>query len=97
MIVNDQRMDPMTVVTGMAEYPENILETLKKDYKVVSVDAMAEAKKLGKSRVFNTVIIGVDAKNMDFPKQQWLDVIATTVPPKTVDINQKAFEAGYEK
>ena len=25
MIVNDQRMDPMTVVTGVAEYPENIL------------------------------------------------------------------------
>ena len=97
MIVNDQRMDPMTVVTGMAEYPEDILETLKKDHKVVSVDAMAEAKKLGNSRVFNTVIIGVAAKNMDFPKQQWMDVIAAAVPPKTVDINQKAFEAGYEK
>ncbi len=45
MIVNDQRMDPMTVVTGVAEYPENILDTLKKDHKVVSIDAMDEAKK----------------------------------------------------
>lgn len=33
MIVNDQRMDPMTVVTGVAEYPENILDTLKKTTK----------------------------------------------------------------
>ena len=63
MIVNDQRMDPMTVVTGVAEYPENILDTLKKDHKVVSIDAMDEAKKLGNSRVFNTIIIGVAAKN----------------------------------
>ena len=92
MIVNDQRMDPMTVVTG-----ENILDTLKKDHKVVSIDAMDEAKKLGNSRVFNTIIIGVAAKNMDFDKQQWLDVIANTVPPKTVEINQKAFEVGLEK
>ena len=97
MIVNDQRMDPMTVVTGVAEYPENILDTLKKDHKVVSIDAMDEAKKLGNSRVFNTIIIGVAAKNMDFDKQQWLDVIANTVPPKTVEINQKAFEVGFEK
>ena len=77
--------------------PENILDTLKKDHKVVSIDAMDEAKKLGNSRVFNTIIIGVAAKNMDFDKQQWLDVIANTVPPKTVEINQKAFEVGFEK
>ena len=96
LIVNDQRMDPMTVVTGMAEYPENILEILSKDHKVVSIDAMAEAKKLGNSRVFNTIIIGVAAKNMDFKEEEWLSVIEKTVPPKTVEINQKAFKAGFE-
>ena len=97
LIVNHWRIDPMPVVIGAAEYPENILDTLKKDHKVVSIDAMDEAKKLGNSRVFNTIIIGVAAKNMDFDKQQWLDVIANTVPPKTVEINQKAFEVGFEK
>lgn len=96
MIVNDQRMDPMTVVTGAAEYPQNILDTLKEKYNVVSIDAMAEAKKLGNSRVFNTIIIGVAAKSMDFDKEQWLEVIANTVPPKTVEINQKGFLVGYE-
>ena len=97
MIVNEQRMDPMTVVTGAAEYPENILETLKKSYQVVSIDAMAEARKLGNSRVFNTVIIGLAAKSMDFAEEQWLEIIGKTVPPKTVDINQKAFKAGYAR
>jgi len=96
MIVNDQRMDPMTVVTGVAEYPENILETLKKDYNVVSIDAMAEAKKLGNARVFNTIIIGVAAKSMDFKEEEWLEVIEKTVPAKTVEINQKAFKVGFE-
>ena len=76
LIVNDQRMDPMTVVTGAAEYPEDILETLGKDHKVVS--------------------IGVAAKNMDFKEEEWLSVIEKTVPPKTVELNQRAFKAGFE-
>ena len=96
LIVNDQRIDPMTVVTGACEYPENILQNLSEKYKVVAVDAMGEALKLGNSRVFNTIILGVAAKNMDFAKEDWINVIRNTVPPKTVDINLKAFEAGYQ-
>ena len=96
MIVNDQRMDPMTVVTGVAEYPENILENLKKDHKVYTVNATEEAKKLGNSRVFNLIVLGIAAQHMDFTKEQWYEVIEKTVPPKTIDINKKAFDVGYQ-
>lgn len=95
IIVNDQRIDPMTVVTGAAEYPEGIIENLSKEHRVVAVDAMEEAKKLGNAKVFNTIIIGVAAKQMNFTKEEWLKVIENTVPPKTVEINKKAFETGY--
>ena len=95
LIVNDQRIDPMTVVTGAMTYPENIIENLEKKYKVIKVNAMDEAKKLGNTRVFNTIIVGVAAKHMDFKKQEWLDVIEKTVPQKTIDINKAAFEVGY--
>lgn len=96
LIVNDQRIDPMTVVTGAAEYPEGIIEKLSEKYKVLSLDAMEEAKKLGNTRVFNTIIVGVAAKHMDFKKEDWLAVIEKTVPAKTVEINKKAFDAGFE-
>lgn len=95
IICNDQKIEPMTVTTGKAVYPENIIENLKENHRVVAVNAMEEAKALGNSRVFNTIIIGVAAKNMNFEKEQWLEVIRNTVPPKTVDINLKAFELGY--
>lgn len=95
IIVNDQRIDPITVVTGAAQYPEHIIENLKKDYTVIDVDTMAEAKKLGNPKVFNTIIIGVAARRMDFDKAQWIEVIESTVPPKTIEINKAAFEAGY--
>ena len=95
IIVNDQRIDPMPVVTGAAQYPEGIIEELSEKYRVVAVDAMDEAIKMGNSRVFNVIILGIAAKNMDFQKEQWIEVIKNTVPPKTVDINVAAFERGY--
>lgn len=96
IIVNDQKIDPMPVVTGVAKYPEGIIEHLSEKYKVISVDAQKEALELGNSRVFNIIILGVAASKMDFEKEQWIEVIKKKVPPKTIDINVKAFERGYE-
>ena len=96
MIINDWRIDPITVVTGMAEYPDNIIENLEKEHNVLKVNAMEEALKLGNSKVFNIIVLGVAARHMDFTREAWLDVIEKTVPPKTVEINKKAFLLGFE-
>lgn len=95
IVVNDQRIDPMPVVIGAAKYPENILEDLEKTHRVYKVDAMEEAKKLGNSKVFNVIVLGIAAQHMNFTKEDWLTVIEKTVPAKTVEINKKAFEVGY--
>ena len=96
IVVNDTRIDPITVVTGAAEYPENIIATLEKDHRVFTVDAAKEAAVLGNAKVFNVIVLGVAAQHMDFSKEAWLEVIKNTVPEKTVELNQKAFLAGYE-
>lgn len=96
LIVNDQRIDPITVVTGVQSYPEGIIETLKGKYKTYVIDAMKEAKTLGNPKAFNVVVLGMAAKHMEFTKESWLNVIENTVPPKTIDINKKAFLLGFE-
>ena len=96
LIVNDQRIDPMPVVTGAAQYPENIIENLSKKYKVYSIDAQSEALKMGNPKVFNIIVLGMAAKHMNFTKEEWLDVIEKTVPPKTIDINKQAFIKGFD-
>ncbi len=95
IIVNDCRIDPMTVVIGASSYPENIIETLKEKHTVYSIDGNAIAKDLGNSKVLNSVVLGLSAKHIGFTKDEWLDVIKNTVPPKTIDINQSAFDKGY--
>ena len=43
VIVNDWRIDPMPVVTGAAQYPENIIAKLKERRKTIAVNATEEA------------------------------------------------------
>ena len=95
IIVNDTRIDPMTVVTGAKQYPENIIEDLKKEHKVFSIDAGKLANELGNSKVINIVVLGFSAKHIGFTEEEWLKIIEKTVPPKTVELNKKAFILGY--
>ena len=90
LVVNDQRIDPMPVVIGAAKYPEGIIEGLEKKYKVLKVDAMAEALKLGNARTFNIIVLGMAAKHMDFKKEDWLEVIENTVPAKTISTSRRS-------
>ncbi len=96
IVVNDCRIDPMTVVIGAKEYPENIIEDLKKDHTVYSIDAQKIAIELGNSKVLNSVVLGFAAEHVGFDMNSWISVIESTVPPKTIEINKKAFFAGYD-
>ncbi len=96
LVVNDCRIDPMTVVIGAKTYPEGIIEELSKTHKVYSIDGQKEALELGNSKVLNSVVLGFAAGFIGFDKQVWLDTVASTVPQKTVEINAKAFTVGYE-
>ena len=95
VIVNDWRIDPITVVTGAAEYPENILETLQAARKAVVVEATKTALEMGAPKAFNVVVLGAAARYMGFEKDDWVKVLEATVLPKTVEVNRRAFEAGY--
>ncbi len=96
LVVNDCRIEPMTVVIGAMTYPENIIETLKESHKVFAIDGQRIALELGNSKVLNSVVLGYSAKHIGFDKDSWLDIVSSTVPQKTIEINKKAFVAGYE-
>lgn len=96
LVVNDCRIDPMTVVIGAKQYPENIIEKLGEVHKVYTIDGQKIALELGNSKVLNSVVLGYAASHIGFDKQIWLDTVASTVPQKTVEINQSAFMRGYE-
>ncbi|MBQ4434676.1 MAG: indolepyruvate oxidoreductase subunit beta [Clostridia bacterium] len=96
IIVNAQQIDPMPVITGAAEYPKGIEEALREHAKLTAVDALALAREAGSIKAVNVVLIGLLARNTSIPREQWEETLRTTVPPKFLDINMKAFELGYQ-
>ena len=95
MIVNDQKINPLPVITGAAEYPEGILEKLGALVDLTSVDALKLAISAGNAKAVNVVLIGVMAKNTEIPYEEWLETIKATVPAKFLEANLKAFDLGY--
>ncbi len=95
MIVNTQQINPMPVIIGAAEYPENICEKLQKVCDLTTVDAASLAAQAGSIKAVNVVLIGVMATSTDIPYEDWIETIRNTVPPKFVDLNIKAFDLGY--
>lgn len=96
LVVNDCKIAPITVTVGMADYPENILEILRNGHTMSAINAEKVAMGLGNIKVFNLVVLGLAAKFLGIEKQIWIDAIAKTVPPKTVQLNTNAFLRGYE-
>ena len=96
IIVNTQQIDPMPVIIGAAEYPENVLEELKaKGLCVEDFDALTPAKAAGNAKAVNIVLMGRAAKYFDIPYENWIAAIEKTVAPKFIEMNKKAFEMGY--
>ena len=95
MIINNQKMNPMPVITGAAKYPENITKKISSKVNAEIVDAVALAKEAGNIKAVNVVLIGVMAKSTDIAYEKWVETIKQTVPEKFIDINLKAFDLGY--
>jgi len=95
-IINSQEIEPMSVIMGTYAYPKDLEgRILKACAGTVFFDALSVAQELGNVRVANTALIGVLARLMDVAPEAWEKAIKAVVPPKTVDINLKAFRRGY--
>lgn len=96
VIVNVQKIDPMSVVTGDCEYPEGVLAAIKAAGAAVNeLDALALAVEAGSSKAVNVVLIGAMAKNTDLSEDVWKNALRECVPAKFLELNLKAFDLGY--
>ncbi len=97
MIANSQKIDPMPVVIGNAQYPDGVLEAIRATgVDLVEADALSLAVEAGSPKAVNVVLIGVMAARMDLPYTVWEKAIRETVPEKFLEMNLKAFKLGFE-
>lgn len=96
-IVNDLRLDPPAVASGKMRYPEDVVGRIKKKTgNILLVDAGRIARELGNERVVNSVLVGALAARLPLKKNVWTRMYKQLVRKELLDINLKAFEAGFD-
>ena len=97
IITNAQKINPMPVITGAAQYPEDLAAKMKeKNITVDDIDALSLAEQAGSAKAVNIVLMGHLSRSFDFALEDWMDAIEKSVPAKFLELNKKAFLLGRE-
>jgi indolepyruvate ferredoxin oxidoreductase beta subunit len=98
VIVNRQKIIPMSVSVGDWKYPleEEILAAARsRTDKLIVVDGLAIGERLGKAQLANSVLLGALSKQIEgIDPDVWTTVIARRVPKKYAELNRSAFWEG---
>ena len=95
IVVNTQKINPMPVIIGAAEYPQNLLEKMTAaGLDVDALDALSLAEQAGSSKAVNIVLMGHLSRYFDFTEEEWLEALEQSVAPKFLEMNKKAFTMG---
>lgn len=94
-IINDQRIDPLPVLSGKVAYPTDIAERIAKVIpRTIVVDATEIAARCGDVRAANVVMVGILTQAIGIPEEEGLEAVAATVPAKARELNLRAYREG---
>ena len=97
IIMSTQEIDPMPVIIGAAQYPENLVEKMKEaGADVDAIDALDLAMQAGSGKAVNLVLMGRLSKYFDATEEAWMNALEACVPAKFLELNKKAFSLGRD-
>lgn len=97
IVTSTQRINPMPVIMGAAQYPDGLIEKMRAaGIDVDAIDALSLAEQAGSAKAVNIVLMGRLSRWFDFSEQEWLTAIEQTVPAKFLELNKTAFNLGRE-
>lgn len=96
-LVNDQKIAPSIEALKAAGYPAELTE--RADAAGVSVlvyPALRLAEELGNTRLASTILLGALSGYLPIDRERWIEAVRRTVPAKTIEANEVAFDTGAE-
>lgn len=93
LLVNTRTIDPMPVLIGAVPSPDGLEARLATEG-AIFLDAEQLACEAGSPKSANVVLLGALSTGLEFAEELWQETLGARVPPKTVDVNLRAFELG---
>jgi indolepyruvate ferredoxin oxidoreductase, beta subunit len=97
VLVNNCRMDPISVSSGEAEYPApEVIQAQLKQWtgNIVVVPGLQTALDLGEARVLNIVMMGALSGLLKSERKVWEEAVQNRVPKKFLKLNLEAYRRG---
>jgi indolepyruvate ferredoxin oxidoreductase, beta subunit len=97
VLVNDQRIAPSIEALKSAAYPADLQERAAGQGVTVRVyPALRLARELGTEKLASTIMLGGLSTFLFIPREHWHEAIRQSVPTRTVEANEVAFDTGVE-
>lgn len=97
IIINDERVDSLPVMSGKAKYPDDIHKKIADKVKrTVIIDATHIAERCGNAKAANVVLVGMLSQAIGLPEDEVEKAIRQIVPAKALEVNLAAFREGRQ-
>lgn len=95
VIINNERVNPLPVMSGKVKYPDQIHEKIARLIpRTFIVNATEIAAEAGNSRAANVVLVGMLSEAIQIPAREVESAIRDFVPAQALEVNLKAFQEG---
>ena len=94
LVVNNEEIPSMSVITGEEEYPEDVLEEIQKHVKAKVIDATRLAGGLGNEKAANMILLGTIIRAMGLEHIHWEQILEANIKPQFLELNKKALKKG---
>jgi indolepyruvate ferredoxin oxidoreductase beta subunit len=95
IVTTTQKIDPMPVIIGAAEYPQDLKGKLRAaGAEFDAFDALAVAERAGNTKTANVALMGRASRYFGFGEEKWLAALTAVTPLKFLEVNKKAFKLG---
>lgn len=96
LVVNNEEIPSMSVITGEETYPDDVLEEIEKHVKAKVVEATRLAIELGNEKAANIILLGTIIKEMGLEDINWDAILEENIKPQFLELNKKALKTGME-
>ena len=97
LVVNNEEIPSMSVITGEEDYPEDVLDEIKAHVEARVVDATRMAAELGNEKAANMILLGTIIKSMGLEEIHWEEILKDNIKPKFLELNKKALKVAWRQ